>query len=652
MWVSRRETTGVPHRNPATRWIALVAFGTLAAAPSLASAWSVDTGAFAEWHPLSATNELGKPEGLGEAGSGSLLAGLRFGVGLFRGVRLELEGAYGQTTLPYAVGTEVSRADATLLTARALLRGGVAFGRFEPFAFIGGGITRSSSDTKDPALQDLDGTSLLGVGVELRLWSRLHLRLDGRFHLVGTTVPGESTASEAAATLGLTWRLGGETPRPPDADNDDVPDATDRCPYEAETHNGVRDEDGCPEHPEVVKRYHRTHYARDDKSGVVATLKAPRVAAAPVSPAASAAPAAPLPRVATDTDDRLLDKLDPPLPLADNALPPLVSGGDDDGDGLMRDEDVCPSEPEDVDAFEDADGCPDADNDSDAVLDALDLCPFEPETQNGVRDEDGCPESPLVVQRYHRTRFRRDGSVGTVAFLPKTVTPTAAVPMVQPVADPTDALPEPLPLAKGALPALVSAGDDDGDGLERKDDVCPSEPEDFDSFEDGDGCPDFDDDQDGVADAADKCRREGETRNGYEDGDGCPDDLPQPLEERIGRIDGLVFASNSAKILEESEASMLRLLSVMQKYPAIQVEIGGHTDDSGNPDRNKMLSSLRAEAVRAWLVSKGIDAQRIAAHGYGPSKPVASNKTPAGRAANRRVEFQLVVGTTQTMTKE
>ncbi len=636
------------HRVLATTWLALAALAALAMAPRPARAWSADAGAFAEWHPLSATNELGKPEGLDQAGTAGLALGLRFGVGLFRGVRLELEGAYGQVTLPYAVGTQLAEASGSLISARALLRGGVSLGRFEPFALIGAGITRTRSDNAAAALQDSDGTSLIGAGVELHLWRRLHLRLDGRLHLVGSTVPNESVTSEAAATLGLTWRLGGEPEALPDSDADGVPDGPDRCPLEPETKNGVRDDDGCPEHPDVAKRYHRTRYARNADREVVATLR-PAVATAAEPPKDAAAR---LPRAATEADDRLLDKLDPPQPLAPNALPPLVSGGDDDGDGLRRDEDVCPSEAEDLDEFEDADGCPDPDNDADGVLDAPDRCPFEPETTNGVRDDDGCPESPSAVQRYHRTRFRRDGTAGTVAFLPRAITPTAGVTAAPAVAEPMDALPEPLPLAKGALPPLVSAGDDDNDGLERKDDVCPSEPEDVDDFEDGDGCPDPDDDRDGLADAVDRCQREGETRNGFEDGDGCPDDLPEPLLQRIGRIDGLVFASNSARILDESEAALLRLYDVMRRYPAILVEIGGHTDNSGNPSRNNMLSSLRAEAVRAWLVAKGIDASRVAAKGYGPAQPVANNTTPAGRAVNRRVEFQLVVSATQTTTQE
>lgn len=70
---------------------------------------------------------------------------------------------------------------------------------------------------------------------------------------------------------------------------------------------------------------------------------------------------------------------------------------DGDGDGVKEAEDLCPKEPEDLDGYEDADGCPDPDNDRDRILDAKDLCPNEPETYNGIEDDDGCPDRGRVV---------------------------------------------------------------------------------------------------------------------------------------------------------------------------------------------------------------------------------------------------------------
>jgi outer membrane protein OmpA-like peptidoglycan-associated protein len=82
---------------------------------------------------------------------------------------------------------------------------------------------------------------------------------------------------------------------------------------------------------------------------------------------------------------------------------------------------------------------------------------------------------------------------------------------------------------------------------------------------------------------------------------------------------------------------------VLQEHPEIdRVVIEGHTDDRGNADVNRKLSQARAEAVRDYLVSKGVESARLEARGFGPDRPIASNKTERGRAANRRVAFIIV----------
>jgi outer membrane protein OmpA-like peptidoglycan-associated protein len=79
---------------------------------------------------------------------------------------------------------------------------------------------------------------------------------------------------------------------------------------------------------------------------------------------------------------------------------------------------------------------------------------------------------------------------------------------------------------------------------------------------------------------------------------------------------------------------------VMKAHPEVQrVTIEGHTDDTGSAATNRKLSQARAEAVRDYLVGKGVEASRLEAKGFGPDRPVQSNKTKAGRDANRRVEF-------------
>jgi outer membrane protein OmpA-like peptidoglycan-associated protein len=83
------------------------------------------------------------------------------------------------------------------------------------------------------------------------------------------------------------------------------------------------------------------------------------------------------------------------------------------------------------------------------------------------------------------------------------------------------------------------------------------------------------------------------------------------------------------------------VVKVLKADAALQISIEGHTDNKGNPVFNLKLSAKRAEAVKKYLVKKGIEESRISAQGFGDAKPIATNVTPAGRAKNRRVELHL-----------
>jgi outer membrane protein OmpA-like peptidoglycan-associated protein len=84
----------------------------------------------------------------------------------------------------------------------------------------------------------------------------------------------------------------------------------------------------------------------------------------------------------------------------------------------------------------------------------------------------------------------------------------------------------------------------------------------------------------------------------------------------------------------------MALAKAIDERPWIQqLRIEGHTDNSGSPDFNRLLSLRRAESVKRWLVEHGISADRLQTAGYGPSRPIADNTTETGRAANRRVDF-------------
>jgi len=185
--------------------------------------------------------------------------------------------------------------------------------------------------------------------------------------------------------------------------------------------------------------------------------------------------------------------------------------------------------------------------------------------------------------------------------------------------------------------------DNDKDRVPDASDGCPIEPEDADQFQDQDGCPDLDDDGDGIPDAADKCRLEPETLNGFEDGDGCPDEVPAAVQQFTGVISGITFAYSRAAIRKPSKKLLNHAASVLRQYPDLRVRVEGHTDPRGNYEKNKSLSLRRAEAVKWYLVDQGIAADRIETLGLGPDQPRASNKTPKGRAANRRIEFHLIV---------
>ena len=100
------------------------------------------------------------------------------------------------------------------------------------------------------------------------------------------------------------------------------------------------------------------------------------------------------------------------------------------------------------------------------------------------------------------------------------------------------------------------------------------------------------------------------------------------------------FALDSAVILPESFGLLTEIADTVIRNPQLKrIEVQGHTDNSGTPEHNKVLSEQRAEAVRAWLVQHGVPADRLVARGYGQEKPLVPNVTAGNRAQNRRVQF-------------
>lgn len=115
------------------------------------------------------------------------------------------------------------------------------------------------------------------------------------------------------------------------------------------------------------------------------------------------------------------------------------------------------------------------------------------------------------------------------------------------------------------------------------------------------------------------------------------------MEEKPVRIEGASFDTNSAKLKPTADAKLQQVVEFAAKYPQANLEVAGHTDDRGNDAYNQKLSERRAAAVKAYLVKKGVAADRISASGHGETEPVADNKTKEGRATNRRVEVRYTI---------
>jgi outer membrane protein OmpA-like peptidoglycan-associated protein len=236
------------------------------------------------------------------------------------------------------------------------------------------------------------------------------------------------------------------------------------------------------------------------------------------------------------------------------------------------------------------------------------------------------------------------------------------------VADPSDACPDAAGTgADGcAPPEPDAAADRDRDGVPDRDDKCAGEAEDKDGFQDDDGCPDPDDDTDGIPDTRDACPKE----KGPDSAGGCPDrdgdgvgDRVDACPDKFGKKDDggcptyrevvvtskkieikqkIHFAFGKTTILPKSDPLLAEVVQALQDRPSLCVRVEGHTDSKGSAAENLKLSSGRSQAVVDHLVSKGIEAKRLVAKGYGSELPLDDNSTPEGRELNRRVEFVIV----------
>jgi len=308
-----------------------------------------------------------------------------------------------------------------------------------------------------------------------------------------------------------------------------------------------------------------------------------------------------------DTDgDGISDKKDK-CPMIAGVIE-LMGCPDTDGDGITDAEDDCPS----VAGPAAYNGCPDTDGDG--ILDKDDRCP----KVAGAADTRGCPD--------------RDGDG---------------------VVDSADDCPD----VKGSA-RLKGCPDTDGDGIMDKNDECPNvkgstaakgcPDRDNDGIKDAnDKCPDTygiaifngcpDTDGDGITDKDDKCP----TIKGTKENSGCPALSKETTTVFAEALRGINFQTSRSIIKSNSYAILDKVVRVMKNNPSYNLSIEGHTDSQGDAAFNWKLSQDRASAVKNYLVDKGISGNRMTAIGFGETKPVADNSTKAGRALNRRVEFNV-----------
>ncbi|MFT3923176.1 MAG: OmpA family protein [Myxococcales bacterium] len=307
-----------------------------------------------------------------------------------------------------------------------------------------------------------------------------------------------------------------------------------------------------------------------------------------------------LTQIVGQPDARVLFSLGYPPP-----RPPLAPP-DRDKDGILDDVDGCPDIPEDVDEFQDQDGCPDPDNDQDGVADVNDACPMVAEDIDGFEDADGCPE----------TDNDKDGILDAKDKCPNN-------------AEDMDGFAD-----EDGCPDL----DNDQDGLRDTQDKCPIEPEDHDGFEDEDGCPDPDNDKDGILDGDDNCP----TVPGPAHTKGCPSAV-RIDRTQIRILQRIEFETNRAEIRPESLGIIDQVRSALEVNPQLRkIRIEGHTDNRGSNEKNLKLSQRRAESVMNYLIAEGINPERLEAKGWGEEHPLVPNDSPENMQTNRRVEFHIV----------
>ncbi|HEY5926843.1 MAG TPA: OmpA family protein [Kofleriaceae bacterium] len=256
--------------------------------------------------------------------------------------------------------------------------------------------------------------------------------------------------------------------------------------------------------------------------------------------------------------------------------PPPPPPKDSDGDTLFDDKDKCPNEPEDLDQFDDTDGCPELDNDGDLISDPNDKCPLEAEDKDGVQDDDGCIDKDNDGDTIADTQDKCPGEPEDVDGFQD-----------------TDGCPE---------------LDNDSDSFADAADKCPNEAEVINGTDDEDGCPDR-----GNA-------------------------LVVVAPDRLEALESIEFKKTTLQ--KTSFNLLGQIGATLRAHPEIlRIRITVHVQPSKKPDDDQRLSELRAFAIREWLIKYGIDEKRMDPRGFGGTKPLVDPKSKGAKTINERVDL-------------
>jgi len=270
------------------------------------------------------------------------------------------------------------------------------------------------------------------------------------------------------------------------------------------------------------------------------------------------------------------------------------------------------------------------DGDADGVVDKLDACPNTP--AGDAVDGRGCSlpkdaDSDGVVDAVDRCANTPPGDKVDMngCSLPKDADGDGVV-------DATDQCPNTPPGER--VNAAGCALDSDGDGVADALDQCANTP--AGTQVDTRGCSlSRDTDGDGVMDSADRCP--GTSAGERVDAIGCPVLFPERQRRIV--LEGVNFETASANLTDQSFVTLNRVAASLAAHPELQVEVAGYTDSRGSDVYNQRLSQSRAEAVRAYLIQRGVAPERLSARGYGETNPIDTNATTNGQGRNRRVEL-------------